>query len=224
MRSREFKDTVFQQFARVAHAFSTPKRLEIVDVLSQGERDVETLAREIHSSVANTSGHLQVLRQARLVVARKQGVRVLYRLADPTVRRYWKGLQALAESRLPDVKDAVRRYIEERDGMEPITREELRRRIRRDEVIVLDVRPREEYELGHIPGAISVPVPELAERLKEIPPNLDVVAYCRGSYCVLSVEAVALLRKAGRRAVRLAEGLPEWREAGLEIETAEAEE
>lgn len=224
MRSREFKDTVFQQFARIAQAFATPKRLEIVDVLTQGERDVETLAHEIRSTLANTSRHLQVLRQVRLVESRKDGVRVLYRLADPAVQRCWKHLQALAESRLPDVTDAVRRYFEARDGMEPISRDELQRRIRQGEVIVLDVRPVEEYEVGHIPGAVSVPLAELAERLDEIPSNREAVAYCRGPYCVLSAEAVALLREAGRRAVRLVEGLPEWRDAGLAVEATGPQE
>lgn len=223
MRSRDFKDTVFQQFAQIAHAFSAPKRLEIVDVLSQGERDVETLAREARATMANTSRHLQVLKQARLVETRKAGVRVFYRLADPAVLRCWKNLQALAESQLPEVRDVARRYFEERDGMEPISRDEFQRRIHRGEVIALDVRPVEEYEAGHIPGAISVPLSELKERLEEIPSSCEVVAYCRGPYCVLSVEAVALLREAGRLALRLADGLPEWRDAGLAVEAGGAE-
>jgi len=224
MKSREFKDAVFQHFARIAHAFSAPKRLEIVDVLSQGTRDVETLAREVHSTVANTSRHLQVLKQAHLVETRRDGVRVIYRLADAEVVRCWKHLQSLAESLLPDVKDAVRRYFNEREGMEPISREELQRRIRQGDVIVLDVRPAEEYEAGHIPGAVSLPLPELTERLDEIPSDREVVAYCRGPYCVLSAEAVLRLREAGYRAVRLADGLHEWREAGLEVETAGTKE
>ena len=220
MRSREFKDTVFQQFAQIAQAFSAPKRLEIVDVLCQGERDVETLAHEARATVANASRHLQVLKKAHLVETRKVGVRVYYRLAEPAVFHCWKQLQALAESRLPDVRDTVRRYFEEREGMEPISRDELRRRIRRGRVIVLDVRPIEEYDAGHIPGAVSVPLSELQDRLEEIPADREIVAYCRGPYCVLSVEAVTLLREAGRRAVRLADGLPEWQSAGLSIESA----
>ena len=218
MKSRDFKDTVFQEFARIAHAFSAPKRLEIVDILSQGERDVATLAREARASVANTSRHLQVLKQAHLVETRKDGVRVFYRVADNNVLRCWKHLQALAESQLPEVRDVARRYFEERDCMEPILRDELQRRVRLDKVIVLDVRPVEEYEAGHIPGAVSVPLSELKERLEEIPSSREVVAYCRGPYCVLSVEAVVLLRDAGLRAVRLADGLPEWRDAGLAVE------
>lgn len=218
MKGREFKDSVFQQFARTAHAFSAPKRLEIIDVLGQGERDVETLAREARATVANTSRHLQVLKQAHLVESRKEGVRVCYRLADAGVFRCWKHLQSLAESQLPDVRDVVQRYFGERDSMEPIFRNELQRRIQQGEVIVLDVRPAEEYEAGHIPGAVSVPLSELKRRLEEIPPDREVVAYCRGPYCVLSVEAVALLRKAGRQALRLADGFPEWREARLPVE------
>jgi rhodanese-related sulfurtransferase/DNA-binding transcriptional ArsR family regulator len=224
VHSREFKDIVFQQFARMAHAFSAPKRLEIVDVLSQGERDVETIAREARSSVANTSRHLQVLKHARLVETRKEGVRVIYRLADADVVRCWKNLQSLAESLLPDVRDAVRRYFEERDGMEPISRDELKRKVRKGEVIVLDVRPVEEYEAGHIPEAVSLPLSELTKRLSEIPADREVVAYCRGPYCVLSAEAVVRLREAGYHAVRLADGLPEWREAGLKVEAAGTKE
>jgi rhodanese-related sulfurtransferase len=224
MRGREFKDAAFQHFAKMAHAFSAPKRLEIIDVLGQGERDVETLAREARASVANTSRHLQVLRQARLVETRKEGVRVVYRLADIAVLRCWKHLQALAESQLPEVRDAVRRYFEERDGMVPISREELQRRIRRDQVVVLDVRPVEEYRAGHIPGAVSVPLSELKGRLEEIPLDHEIVAYCRGPYCVLSAEAVALLRTTGRRAVRLVDGLPEWRDAGLEVDVGRPSE
>ena len=217
MRSREFKETVFENFARIARVFSTPTRLEIVDVLSQGERDVETIAREAHSTVANTSRHLQIMKQAHLVQTRRIGARVVYRLADAEVVRCWKHLQSLAESLLPEVRDASRRYFNARDGMEPISRDELRRRIRRDDVIVLDVRPLEEYEAGHIPGAVSLPLAELTRRLDEIPSGREIVAYCRGPYCVLSAEAVARLRAAGYRALRLADGFPEWREAGLKV-------
>lgn len=217
MKSREFKDTVFQLFARMAHAFSASKRLEIVDVLAQGERDVETLAGEIRSTVANTSRHLQVLKNSRLVESRKQGVHVYYRLAAPAVVQCWMQLQALAESRLPEVMEAVRSYFQARDGMEPISREELLRRIRDERVVVLDVRPQEEYEAGHIPGAVSIPLSELRQKLNEILPDSEVIAYCRGPYCVLSAEAVALLRGWGRRAVRLEDGFPEWQQNDLPV-------
>jgi len=218
MRSREFKEAVFEQFARIGRSFSSPKRLEILDILARGERDVETLAAEASITVANASRHLQVLKNARLVAARKQGVRVFYRLADPIVLRSWKSLQALAESRLPEVNEAVRHYFRLRDGMEPVSREELQRRVQAGEVVVLDVRPRDEYEAGHIPGARSIPLSELDQRLEEIPPDRDIVAYCRGPYCVLAVEAIEILRRRGRRAFRLVEGFPEWREAGLPVE------
>ena len=217
MKSKDFKDTVFQQFARIAQAFSAPKRLEIVDVLAQAERDVETLAGEIRSTVANTSRHLQVLKNSRLVETRRQGVHVYYRLADPAVLQCWMQLQALAESRLPEVNDAVRHYVQARDGMEPISRDELLRRIRDEQVVVLDVRPHEEYEAGHIPGAVSVPLSELRRQLDKIPPSSEVVAYCRGRYCGLSVEAVALLRRLGHRAVRLEDGFPDWQQNGLPV-------
>jgi len=218
MRSREFKEAVFEQFAKIGQAFSSPKRLEILDILAQGERDVETLAAEVSITVANTSRHLQVLKNARLVAARKQGVRSLYRLADPIVLRSWKSLQALAESRMPEVNEAVRHYFRLRDGMEPVSREELLSRVQAGEVVVLDVRPRDEYEAGHIAGARSIPLSELEQRLEEIPPDRDIVAYCRGPYCVLAAEALEILRRRGRTAFRLVDGFPEWREAGLPVE------
>ncbi|MBI5525634.1 MAG: metalloregulator ArsR/SmtB family transcription factor [Deltaproteobacteria bacterium] len=218
LRSREFKEGVFEQFAKIAAAFSSPKRLEIIDVLAQGERDVDTLAGEVGLTMANTSRHLQVLKNARLVAFRKEGVRVVYRLADPIVLSSWKSLQALAESRLAEVTDTVRRYFEKRDGMEPVGREDLLKRAQAGDVVVLDVRPQDEFNSGHIEGAISIPLSDLEKRLGELPAHRDVVAYCRGPYCVLSVKAIELLRKSGRRAFRLVDGFPEWREAGLPVE------
>jgi len=218
MQSREFKEAVFEQFAKIGQALSSPKRLEIIDVLAQGERDVETLATEVSMTVANASRHLQVLKNARLVTSRKQGVRVFYQLADPIVLRSWKNLQALAESRLPEVNEVVRHYFRLRDGMEPVSREELLRKVQAGDVVVLDVRPRDEYAAGHISGARSIPLPELEQRLEEIPPDRDIVAYCRGPYCVLAVKAIEILRRQGRQAFRLVDGFPEWREAGLPVE------
>lgn len=218
MNAREFKDAVFGQFARMAQAFASPKRLEILDVLAQGERDVETLARETSQSVVNTSRHLQVLKNARLVEGRKQGVHVFYRLADPDVAFCWKSLQKLAEKRSAEVRDMARRYFAERDGLEPISRQELLKRAGSGEVIVLDVRPPEEYASGHIRGSLSVPLAELRQRLNSLAKDREIVAYCRGPYCVLAAEAVALLRRSGRAARRLAEGYPEWRAAGQPIE------
>ncbi len=222
MTSREFKDAVFQQFSKIAQAFSSPKRLEILDVLTQGERDVATLAQEVGATVANTSRHLQVLKTAKLVEIRKQGVRVLYRLADSMVQHCWNNLKDLAENRLPEVREAVRAYFQELDGMEPISLDDLLGRVERDEVVVLDVRPPEEFEAGHIPGAVSIPLRELRVRLAELHPSKDVVAYCRGPYCVLAAEAVSMLRDHGWKAIRLREGLLDWQERGFDVAVSES--
>jgi len=219
---REFKDAVFQQFAKMAQAFSSPKRLEILDILTQGERDVATLAREAGATVANTSRHLQVLKNARLVEIRKQGVQVFYRLAGPMVHQSWNDLKNLAENRLPEVDEAVRAFFQELDGMEPISLDDLLSRIERDEVVVLDVRPPEEFKSGHIPGAVSIPLRELKARLAEIQPGKEVIAYCRGPYCVLSAEAVSMLRENGREAIRLCESMFDWQERGFEAAVNES--
>ncbi|MBI5482705.1 MAG: metalloregulator ArsR/SmtB family transcription factor [Deltaproteobacteria bacterium] len=218
MRGREFKDALFARFAQIAAAFSSPKRIEILDVLAQGARNVETLARETGLSVANTSRHLQVLKTANLVAARKDGLQVFYRLADPMVLRGYRALQALAEARLAEVDRLVRDYFTSADGLEPVPRGELLRRVRNRDVVVLDVRPAEEYASGHIAGALSLPLRELRRRLAALPRGRTIVAYCRGSYCVLAAEAVRVLRRRGFDAVRLADGYPEWRDAGLPVE------
>jgi len=220
MKGKEFKDTVFQIFAMIAQGFSSPKRLEIIDVLLQGERDVETLSKEVNTSLANTSKHLQVLKNAKLVVSRKDGVRVLYRIADDSVFICYKNLQALAEKRFYELKEIVRTYYQERDKMEPVSRETLLGRIKNRDILVLDVRPFEEYRSGHIPEAHSFPLSELKERIDEIPKNIEVVAYCRGPYCVLSAEAIIFLRKRGISAIRMEDGFPEWKEAGLPVEAS----
>ncbi|MFQ5605111.1 MAG: ArsR/SmtB family transcription factor [bacterium] len=220
MTGREFKDVVFEQFARIAHAFSSPKRLEIIDILAQGERDVDSLSRQVTMTVANTSRHLQALKAARLVETRKKGVQVIYRLAGAEVMDCFKHLQYLAEKRSTEIREVVRLFFEERDGLKPISKEELSKRIRHKNVIILDVRPVEEYQKGHITGALSVPLSQLQKRLDEIPQNCEVVAYCRGPYCVLSAEAMKILRSAGYKAIRLKEGLPEWKGAGLPVEAA----
>ncbi|NIP25102.1 metalloregulator ArsR/SmtB family transcription factor [candidate division KSB1 bacterium] len=219
MKGREFKDLVFEQFAKIAMAFSAPKRLEIIDVLAQGERDVESLSKQVAMTVANTSRHLQVLKNARLVESRREGVRIVYRLAGPEVLAGWKTLQSLAEKRSAELKEITRLYFEERDELEPITLGELTQRAEEHGVLLLDVRPEEEYRNGHIPGAISIPLSDLKNRLDEIPRDRQVVAYCRGPYCVLSAEAMAILRNAGFRAFRLREGMPEWQQAGQPVET-----
>lgn len=217
MKAREFKDLVFQQFAIVANAFSSPKRLEIIDILAQGERDVDSLSKQVAMTVANTSRHLQILKQARLVENRRDGVRIFYQLADVDVLRCWISLQSLAEKRSSDIREIARLFFEERDTMKPITKDELLKRSKNEEVVVLDVRPAEEFQNGHIPGAISIPLSELKNRLDEIPRDREVVAYCRGPYCVLSAEAMTILNHAGFQAVRLKEGVPEWRAAGLSV-------
>lgn len=218
MKSREFKDLVFEQFAKIAQAFSAPKRLEIIEILSQGERDVDSLSKQVSMTIANTSRHLQILKHARLLETRREGVRIFYRIADEDVANCWLGLQSLAEKRSAEVKETARAFFDERDSMEPITKEELIKRTKNNDAIILDVRPYQEYQNGHIPGSLSIPLSELKNRLGEIPKNRDVVAYCRGPYCVLSAEAMTILRNAGFQAMRLKEGLPEWREAGLPVE------
>ena len=218
MTGREFKDAVFDQFARIAYAFASPKRLEMIDVLAQGERDVDSLARQVGMTIANTSRHLQVLKTARLIQSRREGVRIFYRLADDDVFQCWKNLQSLAENRIAEIREVTKLFFDERDKMEPINRDELWNRIRNHDVTVIDVRPPEEYRQAHIPGALSIPLAELKERLDEIPHEHEVVAYCRGPYCVLSVEAVKILRDSGYKVSRLKDGMPEWKRASLPIE------
>jgi rhodanese-related sulfurtransferase len=221
MSHREFKDPLYAQFARIGHAVASPKRIELLDLLSQGEKTVEQLAEQSATSVKNTSAHLRVLRQARLVDTRRDGTYVHYRLASDDVFRFIRDLQTLGRSRLAEVEQAAHAYIEGRDELEPVTLKDLRRRMRDGDVTVIDVRPAEEYHAGHIPGALSIPVAQLRRRLAEIPKGREVVAYCRGPYCVYSVEAVEVLRKHGYRARRAEEGLPDWRASGLPVAAGE---
>jgi rhodanese-related sulfurtransferase len=216
---REFKDRLFGQFARVGKALASPKRLEIVDLLAQGERTVEEIARETDMSVASASQHLQALKGVRMVEARREGLYAHYRLADEDVFRTWQAIRALGESRLAEVDRVVETYLEDRDALEAVDVMELMERLSDGSVVVLDVRPEEEYRAGHIPGAHSVPVEKLEAYLEKIPKNREVVAYCRGPYCVFSDEAVALLSSRGYRAKRLAKGLPDWRAAGMPVES-----
>jgi rhodanese-related sulfurtransferase/DNA-binding transcriptional ArsR family regulator len=215
---REFKDRLFEQFARVGKALASPKRLEIVDLLAQGERTVEEIAKEASMSVANASQHLQVLKAARMVGSRREGLYVHYQLADEDVFRTWQAVRDLAESRLAEVDRVVESYLEDRDALEAVDATELMERMSDEGVVVLDVRPEEEYGAGHIPGALSVPVDALEAALQTLPRDREVVAYCRGPYCVFSDEAVTLLRSRGYRAYRLREGLPDWRAAGMPVE------
>jgi rhodanese-related sulfurtransferase len=215
---REFKDRLFEQFARVSKALASPKRLEIVDLLAQDECTVEEIAKETEMSVASASQHLQVLKGARMVEVRREGLYMHYRLADEDVFRTWQAVRDLAESRLSEVDGVVEAYLENRDALEAVDATELMERLSEEGVIVLDVRPEEEYHAGHIPGAISVPIDALEAALQTLPRDREIVAYCRGPYCVFSDEAVALLRSRGYRARRLRQGLPDWRAAGRPVE------
>jgi len=217
---RQFKDRLYEQFARVGRALANPHRLELIDLLAQGERSVEDLAREAAMSVANTSRHLQELRSARLVEVRREGHYGYYRLADEDVYGVWSAIRGLGETRLAEIDRLVGTYLTDRESLEAVCAEELLRKTREGDVVVLDVRPEEEYRAGHIPGARSVPVERLEAYLQEIPEDREIVAYCRGPYCVFSDEAVALLRSRGYRARRLEEGLPDWRAAGLPVEVS----
>ncbi len=218
MKSREFKDLIFLQFANTATAFSSPKRLEIIDILLQGEKDVETLTKQISASFANTSRHLQILKNARLVESRREGVRIYYRISDEKVFNCWKGLQLLAESRVAEIREMLKNFLEERKAIKTINKDELWSRVQSNDVVIIDVRPVEEFINGHIPGAISIPLAELKDRLNEIPNDREIVAYCRGPYCVLSPEAIKILKDEGYEALRLEESLPEWKSAGLPVE------
>jgi rhodanese-related sulfurtransferase len=222
MAHRDLKDPLYQHFARIGHALGSPHRIELLDLLAQGEKRVELLAEQSAMPVKNASAHLRVLRQARLVETRRQGTFVYYRLAGDDVIELLRSLQAAARQRLAEVEQVTNLYLTQRDELQPVTRQELRRLVRDDVVTVIDARPREEYEAGHIPGALSIPVAELKRRLSEIPSGREVIAYCRGPYCVYSLEAVTLLRRHGYRARRAADGLPEWRTNGLPVETGAA--
>ena len=216
--NRRFKDAIYEQFARIGKAVSSPKRLELLDLICQGEHTVETLAKETKLTLANASQHLQVLRAARLVEAEKNGLYVIYRLADLSVSEFYRAMRILAESRLAEVEQITRRFMEEKNGMEPVDREKLLERVRDGSVTVLDVRPEGEYHYGHIPHAICIPLKELVIRLSELPRDREIVAYCRGPYCLLSMQAVEMLQAHGFQAVRLDYGVQDWRACGLPVE------
>lgn len=221
MPNRAAKTELFDQFAKVAGALASGRRAEIVDVLANGERTVDELSRQVALSVANTSQHLQVLKEAGLVASTRSGTRVSYRLASPTVYQFWVALRSLTAERAPGVERLVEAYAGGRDELEPIGREELMARIKKGEaLVVVDVRPLAEYEQGHLPGARSIPLEELEKRLRELPRKQAIVAYCRGPFCAFAPEAVRTLRRHGFRARRLVDGLPEWAAAGLTVENA----
>jgi len=222
MPNRNFKDAIYEQFARLGKAVSAPKRLELLDLLCQGPKTVDVLADHAALSVANTSQHLQVLRAARLVEAEKKGLYVEYRLAGEDVCEFFLALRNLAEGRLAEIELVTREYLGRRDAMETVAGGELLRRVKSGEVTVLDVRPSEEYRAGHVAGAVSIPLGELKARFKELPKNRAVVAYCRGPYCVFAVEAVELLRKKGFKAHRIKEGVLDWKSRGGRVEAESA--
>jgi rhodanese-related sulfurtransferase len=219
MTHRELKDPLYAHFARIGHAVASPVRIELLDLLAQGEKTVEALAEHTGGAIKNTSAHLRVLRQARLVETRKVGTYVYYRLADHDVSQFVRDLEQLGRRRLAEVEQVARKFLDAQDDLEPVTLGELRKLVRDGGVTVIDVRPRDEYEAGHIAGALSIPVADLKQRLRELPKRREVIAYCRGPYCVFALEAVTLLRKKGIKARRSEEGWPAWRAAGFPTAT-----
>jgi len=215
---RAFKDRLYGELARVGKALASPHRLELLELLAQGERTVDSLAGETSMSIASTSQHLQALREGGLVESRKRGLFVHYRLADPTVFELTRALRVVAEARLAELERVVRDHFGDRSEPQPVMMEELVERARSGSVVIIDTRPANEYAAGHIAGAISVPIDELEQRLKQLPKSKDYVAYCRGPYCAYADRAVEVLRSHGRRARRLAQGFPEWKALGLPFE------
>jgi ArsR family transcriptional regulator len=211
------KEVLFIEFAAVAKAVAHGHRLELLELLAQGERSVEALAGKAGLSIANTSQHLQQMRRAGIVSGRREGKFVFYQLADDAVLDLLAALRRLAERNSAEVERVIRNYFHDRDGMEPVSRDELLRQLRTGAVTVLDVRPADEFALGHLPDAVNIPLRELERRLAEFDSSQQIIAYCRGPYCVLAFEAVSLLRKRGLRARRMQDGFPEWRNAGLPV-------
>ena len=223
MHAHAAKLRIYEQFARLGKALAAPGRLELIDLLVQGERSVDALAKEAQMSIANASQHLQVLLAAHLVDTRREAQRIYYRLASPAVIELWLALRHTAESQLAELPAVARAYLGDPDGLEPIDRAELARRIDAGTVVLIDVRPKEEFEQGHIAGAVSVPLDSLKSWARDdAPKRKQIVAYCRGPYCVYAVEAVAELTKRGLRATRASDGVAEWRAAGYPVETGGA--
>ena len=217
VKKRLFKDALYRQFARIGKALSNPHRIEMMELLAQGERTVESLTEELGQTMGNISAHLQVLREARLVEGRKEGLYVYYRLSDDVVLGLLGSLRRVAEKQLAEVDRLVESYFGDRKDLDAVGFEELRSRLRSGSVVLVDVRPTSEYAAGHISGATSIPYDELEERINELPRDKEIVAYCRGPYCVFADEAVKALRNRRRKARRLEAGFPEWKEAGLPI-------
>jgi len=220
MSTETMKRELYQSIAKVAQALASGNRLQLLEFMAQGERSVDALAAMAGVTVANASQHLQALRRAGLVTARKEGQRVYYRVAGDDVVRLYDGLRVVAESRLAEVRQLVNEFLGDRGALEPVLAEELLARAKKGLVTVLDVRPREEFEAGHLPGAVNIPMDRLESELARLPKKREVVAYCRGPYCLMSFDAVLKLRQRGWKARRLNEGYPEWKAAGLPIESS----
>lgn len=220
MSERNVREDLFGHLARIGKAVSSAKRLELLEILGQGERSVESLSAVTNMSVGNTSSHLQVLRNARLVETRREGTKVIYSLADEKVAGFLRGLWSLADDRLAEIDQLIRAYLRDDDTLERVTRQDLVARSLRGDVFVIDVRPAEEYAAGHIPGAVSIPFDELDDHLAELPTGVDIVAYCRGPYCLLAPRTAQILREHGFRVLVLEDGMPEWRQDGFPVSVA----
>ncbi len=218
MEKRVFKDKVYSILARMIKAMANPHRLEIVDLLGQGEKSVEEIASETNMSVANASQHLQVLKAANLVEIRREKNFIHYRLAHEEIYKSWQNLRELGMERAAEIEKLINDFREKKDGLEPINMEELLKRLKSKNIVLLDVRPEGEYNKGHIPEAINIPVEELSAKLKKLPKNKEYIAYCRGPFCVFADEAVNMLSKKGFKARRLVEGFPDWKSRGLKVE------
>jgi rhodanese-related sulfurtransferase/DNA-binding transcriptional ArsR family regulator len=219
MTTSTFKSDLFTQFARVGKALSNPNRLELLEFLAQGERSVDALSKVSNLSIANTSQHLQQLRHAGLVTSRKEGLNVYYSLSGDDVIGLLNSLRQVAERHISDVDKLVNTYLTSKDSLDPVPARELLERVKQDLVTVLDVRPREEFDAGHVAGAINIPLSQLEQHLQQFSPDQEIVAYCRGPHCILAFDAVAKLRQKGFQARRMEDGFPEWKAAGLPVET-----
>jgi len=215
------KKRLYEQLSRVAKALAQPGRLELLETLGQGPRSVDGLATASGMSVANTSHHLQTLREGGLVTSRRDGLQIIYSLSDPAIPKLLSAMRYVAERQVAEVERIVRENFDNRDGLTPVKREELLKLVKKGEAIVIDVRPESEFAAGHIPGALNVPIAALPKRLKTLSKDQEIVAYCRGPYCLFALDAVTALRKKGYRARRLEEGFPEWKAEDLPVEEGE---
>lgn len=218
MEKRQFKDRIYTELAKISSAIGNPHRLEILDLLAQGEKSVETISKETGMSVANTSQHLQVLKLATLVETRREGNFIYYKVSSPKVEKLWMGLKDLGLEKIAEIEKLVKDFRTQRMSLESITIDQLIKRIKSNDVTIIDVRPKDEFLNGHIPGALSIPIEQLQERIKKLPKSKQIVAYCRGPFCVFADDAIKLLMKNKFKAIRLNEGFPEWKNKGLPVE------